>query len=88
MEKLGRGTATAEERGEFWQIHGQKALEVLQKPLETLFIVQPVTRELPPKAHMEPSRACARCGEPTMCSKLVSCKGQEICRDCLAAAEG
>jgi len=88
MEKLCLETATAGEIAEFWRLHGQRARQVLAAPLEALFQIGPAKAPLPPKARMEPSRPCGRCGEPTMGSKLVPHEGQEICRDCLASQEG
>lgn len=87
MEKVHQMTATPHETAEFWKIHSQKALEILQKPIETLFNIQPINRTLPPKARREPSRLCTRCGEPAMGSKLVVLDGREVCRDCLQPEE-
>ena len=43
-----------------------------------------VAMELPPKAKIEPSNPCGRCGEPVMASKLTEVNGLMICRGCQA----
>jgi formylmethanofuran dehydrogenase subunit E len=77
-------SATAEELEEFWVMHRRKSLEILAKPAEELFTIQAVAIPVPPKATIESSIPCYRCGEPTMASKLTDQDGQKVCRDCLA----
>jgi formylmethanofuran dehydrogenase subunit E len=77
-------SATEEELEEFWVIHRRKSLEILAKPAEELFTIRAVDTAAPPKATIEPSIPCGRCGEPTMASKLADQDGQKVCRDCLA----
>jgi formylmethanofuran dehydrogenase subunit E len=77
-------SATKEEREEFWTIHRKKSQEILGKPAEALFTIKAVDMALPPKATIESSIPCARCGEPTMASKLVDQDGHTVCKDCLA----
>ena len=77
-------SATEEELEEFWVMHRRKSLEILEQPAEGLFTIQAVDIPMPPKAMIESSIPCARCGEPTMASKLADQDGQKVCRDCLA----
>ncbi len=83
MEKLKKAKATDREREAFAQLHRQKTLEILTKPLSDLLILRPANVPLPPKARIEPSRPCGCCGEPTMPSKLQKIDAKEICRECL-----
>ncbi len=83
IEKMRKDDATQEERREFWEIHRQKSLDILGKPLETLFKISSVNPQLPPRARMEPSQPCTCCGEPTMGTKLIEFQGKDLCRDCL-----
>jgi formylmethanofuran dehydrogenase subunit E len=86
QELLGKVMAesvTEEERREFWTIHRQKSQEILGKPAEELFTIRAMDIPIPPKARIEPSIPCGRCGEPTMQSKLADQDGQKVCRDCL-----
>ena len=61
----------------------QRTAEVLDTRVADLFSMTPVTADMPDKARIEPSTPCARCGEPTMASKLMSMDGQAVCRGCL-----
>jgi formylmethanofuran dehydrogenase subunit E len=88
MEKIRGDRATEEEKKEFRQVHLEKAYALLRMPLEDLFSVRPVERSLPPRARIEPSRVCARCGEPAMASRLMEIGGRELCRACAAAPAG
>jgi formylmethanofuran dehydrogenase subunit E len=83
MDKLRKDGASEEERKEFHELHLQRSREILEKPEEDLLTVKPVNLSLPPKARIEPSKPCARCGEPTMASKLSKVEDLEICRECL-----
>jgi formylmethanofuran dehydrogenase subunit E len=87
MDKLRQDGATEEERKEFQELHLQKSLFILEKSPEDLFTIKPVNFSLPPKARIEPSKLCARCGEPTMGSKLAKMEELEICRECLGEME-
>lgn len=82
IRKIRDDKATQEERETFWARHRQKCEEILQRPLEALFSLQPVDVDLPAKAVIEPSVTCQDCGEPTMPSKMVEAKGRKICRGC------
>jgi formylmethanofuran dehydrogenase subunit E len=87
MDKLRQDGATEEERKEFQELHLQKSRFILEKSPEDLFTIKPVNLSLPPKARIEPSKLCARCGEPTMGSKLAKMEELEICRECLGEME-
>lgn len=81
-EKVMTGTCSSEERRRFDDLHLARSRAVLETPADKLFDSSEVESELPPKARMEPSRPCARCGEPTMPSKMVRVDGRTICRAC------
>jgi formylmethanofuran dehydrogenase subunit E len=84
LNKFQDGTATENEQKELWALHDKKSQAMLETPLENLLSIKPVTITLPPKARIEPSRQCSRCGEPTMGSKLERVQGAELCRGCFA----
>ena len=83
VQKLSGGEATPETRKEFWELHHQKSHDILGKPLNDLFTMKSVNIPVPPKAMIEPSKTCERCGDPTMVSKLTEIDGHYMCRDCL-----
>ena len=78
------GSITEAEKAELKQIGMQRTAEVLDTRADDLFSLTPVAAGMPDKARIEPSTPCARCGEPTMASKLASMDGQAVCRACLA----
>ncbi|MFH0821423.1 MAG: FmdE family protein [Pseudomonadota bacterium] len=82
IQKIRSDTATDQERAEFKTIHQAKSYELLEKPAVELFNIESVTLEVPPKARMEPSKVCERCGEPTMASKLRTEGDSVVCRSC------
>jgi formylmethanofuran dehydrogenase subunit E len=84
LRKVMDESATEEELEEFWVIHRQKSLKILEKPAKELFMIKAVDITAPPKARIEASIPCNRCGEPTMTSKLADQDGYKVCKDCLA----
>jgi len=83
LHKVMRGEANEEEKKRFYDIHIQRSRDVLEMPDNELFAVTTVQVELPEKARIEPSEPCARCGEPTMRTKLETFDGRGLCRDCI-----
>jgi len=83
MDRIRAGTALAEERREFQGLHLETSRDILEKPMEDLFTIQKINLQVPPKAKIEPSGICSRCGEPVMASRLEEKEGVFLCRDCL-----
>lgn len=82
IQKIRIDAATKEERAEFRDIHEKRSYEILEKDPAELFALESVNIPVPPKAMMEPSIICDRCGEPTMASKLEQAGSSRICRSC------
>ena len=82
IEKIMKGETTEDESARFQALHFQKTCEVLEAPIDQLFVITEAASEIPPRARMEPSALCARCGEPTMPAKMVSFGTEMICRGC------
>ena len=83
LQKVIKGEASPEEKEAFYALHFQRSKEVLETPVESLFTVETMQMELPAKAKVEPSQPCARCGEPTMPSKMETVDEKMVCRGCL-----
>ncbi len=83
IQKMRNKEATEQDQGEFRRLHEQRSHEVLEKPVEDLFKIEPVRAELPPHARIHASNPCERCGEMTMATRLEEAGGEKICRDCL-----
>ena len=77
---------TAAEQAELDALGAERTAAVLNTRAEALFNMQPVSAGIPEKARIEPSKPCARCGEPTMATKLEPIDGALVCRGCLAAS--
>lgn len=80
--KMTRGEATDPEKERFRTLHFQKSLEVLEMPEESLFLIKEVRTEVPPRASIESSKICARCGEAAMASKMETADTGNLCRAC------
>ena len=84
LEKVREGTATDNERKSFRAHHEAASLRILDLQPQELFTITNVEVPIPPKARIEPSITCARCGEPTMATKILERDGEKICRGCAA----
>lgn len=83
IQKTGDGTATEGERREFRNIHEGKSYEILGMNELDLFMMEPTTGQIPPKARLEISKVCELCGEPAMSSRIVDKDGLAVCVACL-----
>ncbi len=83
LKKVMSGGASGEEQNRFRERHLKRSCDILDTPLERLFVVKTLDMTLPAKARVEPSVLCDRCGEPTMGSKLEPLDGKKVCRGCL-----
>ena len=79
------GRATMKQR---MRQKGLKALDLLSKPFDAVFDTKEVKCPEPPYAPLDPSEACARCGEMTMATRMIETKdGRHLCIPC-AEEEG
>jgi formylmethanofuran dehydrogenase subunit E len=83
FKKTRDGSITDAEKQELEALGLQRTAEVLNTRAEDLFSTIPVSAGMPDKARIEPSKPCARCGEPTMASKLEDVDSALVCRGCL-----
>jgi formylmethanofuran dehydrogenase subunit E len=83
LGKMAEGRANPEEKARFQSLHLQRSHEVLEKPETALFTITPTQMTLPPKAKIESSEPCEKCGEPTMRNKLEMVDGIKMCGGCL-----
>ncbi len=82
-ERMRNNNCIKDEIGEFWDLHVKKAFTILEKAPGELFSLSEVNIPLPPKAIIEPSMPCARCGEPVMISRLKEVNGKYLCTECI-----
>ena len=83
MDKIRKGDATDTERARFQELHLKRSRDIMENTKEALFDVREIHEDLPPKAKIEPSEPCGRCGEPTMASKLRPENGMQVCGGCV-----
>jgi len=79
INRIVSDTATDEERKEFQELHFQRSMDILEKPIDELFSINDVSIPIPEKARIERSQACKHCNEPVMPSKMNK---NQICRSC------
>ena len=77
--KVSQGEATETERRLQRKLRTDLILSV---PDAVLFDIRRVKTRLPETAKIRRSIACARCGEPTMETRLVTVRGKRICIPC------
>lgn len=82
LKKMVLGQANETEKKQFKTLHLKRSCEVLEMPIDRLFNITAVEMSLPANATIEPSEPCARCGEPTMKTKLERVKEEKLCRGC------
>jgi len=56
--------------------------QMLDAPEDALFDIAELTIELPGRASIHPSVACAACGEPTMATRIREVDGRSLCIPC------
>lgn len=87
-DRKSNGTIIPEELELLDSMGKNRALAILEMPLEQLFILSPTTVPLPEKARIEPSEPCSGCNELTMVTRLETRGNRKICRECLACLDG
>jgi formylmethanofuran dehydrogenase subunit E len=86
FKKTRDGSITDAEKAELNELGARRTAEVLNTGADNLFTMTRVIAGMPDKARIEPSRPCARCGEPTMASKLETVDDVLVCRGCMASS--
>jgi formylmethanofuran dehydrogenase subunit E len=82
------GAASPEEERRFRELHLARARRILEAPLEDLYTISELVAEPPRRARIHASVPCARCGEPTMETRVRSLGGKQLCIPCFEAELG
>lgn len=82
FEKVQNEEASPEETAQFRQLHQERAQKVLDADPESLFKIEAITTDIPPKARITRSGMCDLCGEPTKIDLLREIDGQKVCIPC------
>ena len=78
-EAVASGTATKEQKKRQKFL---KSMDLLAKPFIDIFETKETEFAMPEYAELAPSKACEKCGEMTMATKLKNFSGKEFCAPC------
>jgi len=84
-KKVQRDEASAEETKRFRKLQKDRVRKILEADPESLFKIEGISTDLPPKARIMESEICDICGEPTKMDLLCKIDSKKICIPC---AEG
>ena len=82
-EAVASGTATKEQKQRQKFL---KSMDLLAKPFIDIFETKETEFAMPEYAELAPSKACEKCGEMTMATKLINFSGKEFCVPCFGTA--
>jgi formylmethanofuran dehydrogenase subunit E len=85
FKKVQSDEASAKETERFRQLQQNRVQKILEADPESLFKVEEISADLPPKARIMESGVCDLCGELTKVDLLRSRNGKRLCIPC---AEG
>jgi len=81
-EKIQKDEASAEEIGRFRQFQQERTQKILDADAESLFKIEEISPDIPPKARIMESGTCNFCGEPTKKDLLRKIDGKKACIPC------
>ena len=81
-KKVQRDEASAEETERFRQLQQDRVKKVLEADPESLFKIEEISADIPPKARIMESGICDLCGEPTKMDLLRKISSKKICIPC------
>lgn len=82
VQKVQNDEVSPEERARFRELHGKRAQRVLEAAPDSLFKVEVISPEIPPKARISESGICDLCGEATKMDLLREIDGKKLCIPC------
>ncbi len=82
MKKVQNEEASPEEVARFRELHRERTHKVLEADAESLFKIEEISPDIPPKARVTESGICDLCGEPTKIDLLREINGRKFCIPC------
>jgi len=82
FDKVQSGTATDQERAQFFELQRERSQHILAAPDEELFAVAEVTEAPPTRPRITRSVRCQHCGEPTGAHRTQALAGAVVCVPC------
>jgi len=81
-ERVQTDEASAEEIGRFRQFQHERTQKMLDADAESIFKIEEISPDIPPKARIMESGTCDFCGEPTKKDLLRKIDGKKACIPC------
>jgi len=82
FQKVQKGEASAKDMEWYKQQQHERVLEILNADAESLFKIEDLAPEIPPKARIMESETCGVCGELTRVDLLRRMDGKKACVPC------
>ena len=82
FEKMRNEQASPDEIARFRQLHQERTRKILHANAESLFTIEEITADIPPKAMIVESGTCDFCGESTKIDLLREIDEKKVCIPC------
>jgi formylmethanofuran dehydrogenase subunit E len=81
-EKVQKDEASENEIGRFRKLQQERVQKILHAAPDSLFKIEQISPDIPPKARIMESATCDLCGEPTKMDLLRTINGKRMCIPC------
>jgi len=81
-ERVQKDEASAEELAQFRRLQKERTQKILEADAESIFKIEEISPDIPPKAMIMESGTCDFCGEPTKKDLLRKVDGKKACIPC------
>ena len=81
-EKVRKDGASPKEMERYQELQQERVKKILNADTESLFKIEKILQDLPPKARIVESGICDLCGESTKIDLLRETKGKKVCIPC------
>jgi formylmethanofuran dehydrogenase subunit E len=82
FERVQKDEASPRELAQFRKLQQQRTQKIIEADAESLFKIEDVSPDIPPKARIMESATCDFCGEPTKKDLLRKIDGKKACIPC------
>jgi formylmethanofuran dehydrogenase subunit E len=80
--KIQKDGASSKELAQFRKLQQARVQKVLEADAESIFKIEEISPDIPPKARIMKSGTCDFCGEPTKIDLLNKINGKRLCIPC------
>ena len=81
-EKIQSDEASPKELAQFRKLQQARVQKVLEADAESIFKIEEISTDIPPKARITETGTCDFCGEPTKIDLLNKINGKRLCIPC------